>query len=162
MTDRPWLSAYDAGVPESPAFEERTVTQMLRRSAADFPDRIALRFVNAALSYRRLVDEIDRLAAGLAALGLTPGTRVAIHLPNLPQTVIAFHAVLSAGGVAVMTNPLYVGREIEHQWNGCGLPRSPSPWTSSSRTGSLEPIRDRLPVTRLRSWPPSPSTCASR
>ncbi len=48
---------------------------------------------------------------------------MAIQLPNLPQTVIAYYATLSLGAQAVMTNPLYVEREIEHQWNdaGCAL-----------------------------------------
>ena len=61
-----------------------------------------------------------RFATALSAFGVTAGTRVAIQLPNLPQTVIAFYAVLRLGAIVVMTNPLYVEREIEHQWNDAG------------------------------------------
>jgi acyl-CoA synthetase (AMP-forming)/AMP-acid ligase II len=46
------------------------------------------------------------LAAGLAARGVRKGDRVAIFMPNSPQFVIAFYAILKAGGVAVATNPL--------------------------------------------------------
>ena len=79
--------------------------------------------MNSRLSFRQLKEEVDRFATAMAALGVGKGTRVAIQLPNLPQTVIAYYATLSLGGQAVMTNPLYVEREIEHQWNdaGCSL-----------------------------------------
>jgi long-chain acyl-CoA synthetase len=56
----------------------------------------------------------------LLRLGLAPGDRVAIQLPNLPQTAIAFLGTLRAGGVAVMTNPLYTRPELEHQWIDAG------------------------------------------
>ena len=60
------------------------------------------------------------MATALAALGVAKGTRVAIQAPNLPQTVIAIFATLRAGGITVLTNPLYTGPEIEHQWNDAG------------------------------------------
>ena len=53
-------------------------------------------------------------------MGVGPDSKVAVHLPNLPQTVIAVSAILRLGAPSVMTNPLYVGREIEHQWNDAG------------------------------------------
>jgi long-chain acyl-CoA synthetase len=62
----------------------------------------------------------DRLAAGLAAMGLQRGDRVAIFMPNSPQFVIAFYGILKAGGVAVATNPLYTPRELEHQMKDSG------------------------------------------
>jgi long-chain acyl-CoA synthetase len=91
-----------------------------------------------------LKDQVDRLATALAALGVTRETRVAIHLPNLPQTVIAYYAVLSLGGQVVMTNPLYVERELEHQWNdaGCELAIT-ADFLFATR---LRHIRSRLPI----------------
>jgi long-chain acyl-CoA synthetase len=41
-------------------------------------------------------------------------------LPNCPQTIIAYYATLSLGAIAVMTNPLYVERELEYQWGDSG------------------------------------------
>ncbi len=144
MEARPWHASYDPGVPASIDYDDVTISGMMRASADEFPDGMAIRYVNTKLTYRKLVDEVDRCAAGLAALGVEPGTKVAIHLPNLPQTIIAFHAVLSLGAVAVMTNPLYVAREIEHQWNDadCRVAITMDFLWRDRISG----IRDRLPV----------------
>ena len=80
----------------------------------------------------------------LAGLGVTSGTRVAIQLPNLPQTVIAFYAVLRLGAVVVMTNPLYVEREIEHQWNDADCDVAIT--TDFLFAGRIAAIRSRLAV----------------
>lgn len=119
MTDeqsRPWHAAYEPGVPLGLDDEPVPLTLTLRETAERFPDRDALVFMNRRMPYRELIDDIDALAAALVELGVEPGSKVAIQLPNLPQTVIAYHAVLSLGANAVMTNPLYVEREIAHQW----------------------------------------------
>jgi long-chain acyl-CoA synthetase len=63
----------------------------------------------------------NRLAAALADMGVRKGTPVAIFMPNSPQFVMAFYAILKAGGIVVATNPLYTGREIEHQMNDAGV-----------------------------------------
>ncbi len=117
---RVWHQFYDEGVAPSLDFEALPLTDFLDRSARDYGDATALIFLNSRLTYRQLQNEVDRFATALAGLGVTSGTRVAIQLPNLPQTVIAFYAVLRLGAVVVMTNPLYVEREIEHQWNDAG------------------------------------------
>ena len=116
MDKRPWHAFYDEGIPATFPFLEGTLVDALERAAANRPDSTALWFLNRRLTYRELKDQVDRLATALARLGVVKGTRVAIQLPNLPQTVIAYYAVLAAGGQVVMTNPLYVAREIEHQW----------------------------------------------
>src|SRR6185436_1969859 len=72
------------------------------------------------LTYRELKDQVDRLATALAALGVAKDQRVAIQLPNLPQTVIAYYATLRLGAQAVFTNPLYTAPEMEHQWKDAG------------------------------------------
>src|SRR3954470_3473164 len=120
MQNRPWLEHYDPGVPSEPAFEDVTVPQFLERSAAAHPNTLAVVFLNGRLTYRELKDQVDRLATALAALGVAKDSRVAIQLPNLPQTVIAYYATLRLGAQAVFTNPLYTTREMEHQWNDAG------------------------------------------
>ena len=121
MSAFPWLSSYDPGVPASLPAELAPVPELFAASAARFPERPALTFFNRTLAYRELEAEVRRAAAGLLALGVRPGDRVAIQLPNLPQAVIAFQAVLWVGAVAVMTNPLYTLREVEHQWRDAGV-----------------------------------------
>lgn len=114
---RPWHSAYDAEVsPRLDTAGVKPLTQILAETAERFAERTALVFMNRRMSYRELHAEVRRMATALAALGVQPGTKVAIQLPNLPQTVIAYYATLYRGAHAVMTNPLYVEREIEHQW----------------------------------------------
>ncbi len=120
MEERRWHKAYDEGVPPSLTYKELTLPDMLDRAAARFGHRPAITFQNATLTYSRFKNEVDRLATALAALGVAKGTRVAIQAPNLPQTVIAIFATLRAGGITVLTNPLYTGPEIEHQWNDAG------------------------------------------
>ena len=120
MDNRPWLQHYDPGVPQVAKFEDVPVPQFLERTAGTHPDVTALVFLNGRLSYGQLKDQVDRLATALAALGVGKDSRVAIQLPNLPQTVIAYYATLRLGAQAVLTNPLYTTREMEHQWKDAG------------------------------------------
>lgn len=144
MEPRPWHKHYDPGVPASISYEETSIPEFLERTANRFPDRDALIFLNSRLTYRQFQDHVNRFATALANLGVESGSRVAIHLPNLPQTVIAFQATLRLGAHAVMTNPLYTGREIVHQWNDSGATVAVIMdflWDSP-----IKPVRDQLPI----------------
>ena len=121
MDDRPWLKQYDEGVPPSLAYPKITLPEMLRQTAEKHPNATATIFQGARLTYAELQARVEAFAAALSGLGVAPGDRVGIILPNCPQTVIAFYAVLNLGGVAVMTNPMYVTRELEHQWRDAGV-----------------------------------------
>lgn len=144
MFTRPWHRSYEPGIPTEVAFEDVTLVDFLERSAAEFPDRPALIFLNTRIPYREFKDQVDRLATALASLGVTRGTRVAIQTPNLPQFVIAYYGILRAGGVATPTNPLYTPREIEHQWTDAGA--DVAIVMDYLFAGRIAPIRDRLPV----------------
>jgi len=144
MEKRVWHKLYDKGVPTSYEFKDVSVPQLLERSAATNGDSTALVFMNGRLSYRQLKQDVDRLATALATLGAGRDTRVAIQLPNLPQTVIAYYAALSLGAQVVMTNPMYVEREIEHQWNDAGCTVAVvSDFLFEQR---IKAIRHKLPV----------------
>ncbi len=114
--ERIWHKSYDPEVPTSARYPETTLPLILEDNSRRIPSSVATDFFGAKLTYSRLWEHVLRFANALAGLGLKPGARVAIMLPNCPQAVIAYYAVLWLGGVAVMTNPLYVEREIEHQW----------------------------------------------
>ena len=144
MEERPWHRFYDEGVPASIDFENAPLPRFLERSAAEHGDATALVFANRRLSYRQFKEQVDQFATALAALGVEKGTKVAIQLPNLPQTAIAYYATLSLGAQAVMTNPLYVEREIEHQWNDAGC--SVAVVADYLFEGRVKGIRDKLPV----------------
>ena len=144
MESRVWHQFYDRVVPPSLTYEPLVLPERLARSAEAYPDAPAVLFLGARLTYRQLQDQVSRLATALAGLGVTRGTRVAIHLPNLPQTVIAYYATLSLGAQVVMTNPLYVERELEHQWNDADCQVAvTADFLYESR---LRHIRSRLPV----------------
>nr|WP_281423154.1 long-chain fatty acid--CoA ligase [Paenibacillus oenotherae] len=96
------------------------VADLLLQAAAAYPEHDALLFYGKKTSYRSLLASAQRMAAGLQLMGIAKGDRVAIMLPNCPQTVIAYFGALLAGAVVVMTNPLYVERELEHQLCDCG------------------------------------------
>ena len=144
MNPRVWHRSYDATVQPNIEFEDQPLPWFLERSARDYPEATAIIFMNRRMTYRQLKDDVDRFTAALVTLGVKPGDRVAIQLPNLPQTVIAFYAVLAAGATAVMTNPLYVEREIEHQWNDAGC--SVAVTTDYLFAHRIDAIRQRLPV----------------
>jgi len=115
--DKPWLTSYEKGVPEHLDFEEVYLTDFLEKSAAQFPDNMALLFQGYKVTYRELKNMVDCFATALAGFGIKKGDSVAILLPNVIPCVVAYYAILKIGGIAVMNNPLYSDRELEHQFN---------------------------------------------
>jgi long-chain acyl-CoA synthetase len=129
--EKPWLSHYEEGVPGEVEIPDYPVTQNLVATAERYPNNTALIFGNvveplgnalmdARMTYRTLLGLVCRFAAALQKLGVEKGDRVAIHLPNCPQFLVAYYATLMAGGIAVPCNPVYVARELTHQLNDSG------------------------------------------
>jgi long-chain acyl-CoA synthetase len=117
---RPWLRWYAPGVPTQLLIPDVPLSALLDEAAADFPKRPALVFLGRTISYGALADAVDRFAGALHGLGVRRGDRVALILPNCPQNVIAFFAVLRIGGVIVQHNPLYTPSELRHQLTDSG------------------------------------------
>ena len=113
--EKPWLKLYDEGVPPSLDYPPIPAHGFIQANARNYPDRPALIFKGAVINYRELDELTDRMAAGLAGLGVKKGDRVSIVMPNTPQFVIAFYGILKAGGVVVGTNFLYTAGEIAQQ-----------------------------------------------
>ncbi|MCD1145532.1 AMP-binding protein [Kocuria sp. LUK] len=117
---RPWTASYDPGVPADLELPETSLVHMLERSVARHGPRPALEFFGARTSYARLGEQVERAAEGLRRLGVAAGDRVAIVLPNCPQHIVAFYAVLRLGAVVVEHNPLYTAPELRHQFEDHG------------------------------------------
>ncbi|MEU4235858.1 long-chain-fatty-acid--CoA ligase [Actinoplanes sp. NPDC026619] len=115
VDDRPWLAAYPEGVPADIAEPTRALTANLDAAVARFPGRVALDFLGATTTYAQLGDQVARAAEALRGIGVKPGDRVALILPNCPQHVVAFYAVLRLGAIVVEHNPLYTADELAHQ-----------------------------------------------
>ena len=100
----------------------RTITlpQLLEQTVSKSPGAAALIYFGTNISYGQLRDHVNRLAAGLRALGVRKGDRVALMMPNCPQFVISFFGALRAGAVVTATNSMYTAREVTHQWNDAG------------------------------------------
>ena len=114
--ERIWLKSYDPGVPHCVEYPETCIPQVLEKNAKKYPGNSAVEFFGAKLTYGQLWDQVLRLANGMKQMGVKRGTKVAIMLPNCPQCVIAYYAALWLGATVVMTNPLYVERELHHLW----------------------------------------------
>ncbi len=112
-----WLKHYDQEVSPNLDYEIIPLYEVLERAATNYPDRAAIVFNNWSVSYKKLKRLVDLAAANLKKLGVKPGERVAIMLPNCPQTVISYWACLKLGAVVVMTNPLYMEKELVHHFN---------------------------------------------
>lgn len=140
---RPWLKNYDSDVPQSIDFTYRPLFEYLDMTAEKWPKRKAIEFQNWSMTYSRLKQEAEIMAANLRKQGLEPGERVAMMLPNTPQMIITYWAILKAGGVVTMTNPLYMETEIVHQLNDSGAKMM---ITVDLLWPKLEKLRDKLPV----------------
>ncbi len=91
------------------------VPELLSRAARSWPRRVAVDFLGRRWRYGKLDALVDRAAAGLQRLGLKPGERVGLCLPNTPYFVIFYFAIMRAGGIVVNFNPLYTERELRTQ-----------------------------------------------
>ena len=118
--DKPWLKNYEEGVPATVPYETGCLPEFLDRSAAEFPDRMALLFQGYKVTYRQLQTMVNRMANAFQHMGIQQGDSVSILLPNIIPCVVAYYAILKTGARAVMNNPLYSDRELEHQFNDSG------------------------------------------
>ncbi|WP_457591630.1 AMP-binding protein, partial [Geoglobus sp.] len=112
--DRVWLKHYDEWVRDSLEYPEIPLYELLERTAKEKPDRTAVIFFGKKISFRELDEASNRLAGFLKELGVKKGDGVILALPNIPHYVIAYYAVLKAGGKVVQANPIYTERELRH------------------------------------------------
>ena len=121
MEERPWLRRYDPGVPQTIDYPAVPLFQLLTDSARKYPNTPCTIFKGAIITYREMDELTDRLAAGLAELGVKKGDRVGLFMPNTPQFVTAYFAILKLGAIVVAVNPLYTPSEVEHQAKDSGI-----------------------------------------
>ncbi|MEM0482210.1 MAG: long-chain fatty acid--CoA ligase [Nitrososphaerota archaeon] len=113
--DRPWFKFWPEGVPKTIDYPNAPLHTFLERSAKEFPAKTCIIFFGRRISYGELNNLVDRFATALHRLGIRKGDVVALYLPNTPQFVIAYYAVLKLGGIVSGISPLVVERELEFQ-----------------------------------------------
>lgn len=106
---------YPPGLDRALAAVDKPVHRILEDSAARWPERTCLDFLDKTYSYADVLSLVNRFAAGLQAKGVRKGTRIGLCLPNCPYYVIAYYAALKVGATVVNFNVLYTKHEIEQQ-----------------------------------------------
>lgn len=117
---KPWLRHYPEEVAPTYEYPKHNLARLLVDSAHKYPDRPALYFLGKTMRYQEVLDASYRFAHVLKELGVCQGDRVSIMLPNCPSAIIAYFGTLMMGGIVVMTNPLYMERELVHQLSDSG------------------------------------------
>jgi 4-coumarate--CoA ligase len=104
------------------AIEGCTITELVLRGAATRADDPVLieGATGRALTGRELREGIERLAGGLRARGIGPGSVVAIMAPNLPEYAVVFHGAAWAGATVTTLNPTYTAEEVGQQLRDSG------------------------------------------
>ncbi|MFV8381345.1 long-chain fatty acid--CoA ligase [Corynebacterium hindlerae] len=135
---RAWFDLYAEWTPRTVDYGDTTLLDSYQASVKEHADRVAINFFGKTQTYAELDRQVRRAAAGLKAFGVRPGDRVAILLPNCPQHVAAFYAVLLLGATVVEHNPLYTAHELEHPFHDHGA-RIAIAWDKAAPT--LEKLR---------------------
>ena len=112
---RPWLDHYPQGIDWHQKFEPKPLYEVLDGSIARFGSNICTEFIGKTLTYSQIGDLVSRAAAGLRKLGVEPGVKVGLFLPNSPTFIVYYFAVMKAGGIVVNYNPLYTVEELAFQ-----------------------------------------------
>jgi long-chain acyl-CoA synthetase len=118
--ERPWLRSYPEGIAWDAKFRPGLVGSLLDQAVQTYGTRPCTYFIGKRLSFAEIGALSDRAANGLSAIGVGPGVKVGLMLPNTPTFVVFYYGVLKAGGTVVNFNPLYSLEEIEFQIRDSG------------------------------------------
>ncbi len=144
--ERPWLQHYDYFVPTTIRYPKVPVHFMLELAASKYKDSPATEFYGAVMGYRELKAQDNKLAVALMDMGIQKGDRVGLMLPNCPQIIIAYYAVLRIGAIVVNVNPLYTDRELEHQLKDSG---TETIFCIDMFIDTIRKVRKKSPVERV-------------
>ncbi|MGH9766890.1 MAG: AMP-binding protein, partial [Blastocatellia bacterium] len=110
---KPWLKNYDLWVPAEINPPNQPLYQILQIASTAYKEKPAVAFMGAFVNFGDVKKLVDLLATSLAKLGIVKGDRVGIMLPNCPQYLISFFAIVRLGAIVVNVNPIYTPREVE-------------------------------------------------
>ncbi len=111
----PWLKSYPPGIDWGAPIAVKPMHALMDDAAVRYAGQPCVDFLGRRYSFAEIGDLVNRAAKGFRALGVGPGIKVGLCLPNTPYFVICYFAVLKAGGTLVNYNPLYTERELVHQ-----------------------------------------------
>ena len=102
------------GLPHHLEVPAQSVAQNLIDTATRLPDKVALHYYGAQITYGQLLDQVERVAGWLQSRGVTRGDRVLLYLQNSPQWIIGYYAILRADAAVIPVNPMNREAELEH------------------------------------------------
>jgi len=114
MTFTRHYAVWPRELPKSLALPRTSVFTNLEISARRYPDRNAIVFYDAPMTYSQLLREVEAMGGYLQARGVAKGDRVLLYMQNSPQYVIAYYAILRADAVVIPVNPMNRAAELEH------------------------------------------------
>jgi long-chain acyl-CoA synthetase len=109
-----WLKHYKKGIPREITPEYTTIVDLFAEACQKYKNNRALTCHNVNLTYQEVNEKVVQIAAGLSALGVVKGDRVAVVLPNSLQYPLTIFAILALGAVVVNVNPLYTVDEMSY------------------------------------------------
>ncbi len=104
-----------SGVPKNIDYPKVPLPEILKKTAAAYPEKTAIAYGEQEISYSQLEALSNQFANALVKLKVKKGDRVAVFLPNIPQFIIAYFGVLKAGATVTAISPLHREREVEYQ-----------------------------------------------
>ncbi len=96
------------------------VTQNVEQAARIFPDKPAIIFEDREITYGQLDQQASRLASAMKKKGVQQGDRIALYLPNIPEFIVCYAAILKVGAIAVSINPMLKSAELKYMLNDSG------------------------------------------
>ncbi|MBI5851953.1 MAG: long-chain fatty acid--CoA ligase [Planctomycetes bacterium] len=116
----PWLHSQPPGVDWHAPIDTTPLPARFKATAARFATHPCLEFLGKSWTYAEVEALVDRAAKGLRELGVGPGTRFGLYLPNTPYYVVLYYAALATGATVVNFNPLYAREEVLWQIQDSG------------------------------------------
>lgn len=117
---KPWLKSYPQDIPANIEIPIQSVNDAFDKATEFWKNRIALNFYGKKIPFFELRNKVDKFATALYDLGIRKGDRVALLLLNSPEYFIAFYGLLKLGAVITPISPVYVSKEIKHQFEDSG------------------------------------------
>ena len=118
-SEKPWLKSYKLGpyrLKESlKPYPKEPVYKALDNAAKNYPGQTAILFEGREIKYRQLKILVEKLASGLASLGVEKGDQVCLFLPNCIEFILSDWAVMKTGGVVVPTSILRTDDGLIHE-----------------------------------------------
>jgi len=147
---KPWILHYDQEVPKEIKIPKNvTILDFFDDSVRNFPQRPAIIYFGKKISYADLKEQVNKLAFVLNNMGIHERDRIAIHLPNIPQFITSYLAILKIGAIAVPINPLYTGGELAHilQDSGAKIIITLSKFMNEVKEASRDASVERILIT---------------